>query len=358
MIMGVADCLGRLDLSIIIGSFNLYKFKGESNKKSAKNLKMIAKIIKNEGFDIIALQEVFNDKQLKVIPKSIVNYLGEDYECIWQPTHGYIESYAEGYAFIWNTKKFRQIGMEDGELYKRHRAKKKLVRPPLMARFIPRSISENGFIELRLITTHMIFNKPPKESGTDTEFRRKELKVLTEEIYPDIADDRYGNNRPAYTILMGDYNLCLTKTPRLDDEVDKTAGFFEKAIPNSRIPILNLKKRIVVTRQNELTSLKRPPKDLPSTENYDVDIESDSEEIMENNSSDYYSKDYDHFSYDEERFDGVKVVISRVDALRKYYNNRLDDYRREISDHVPIKIEIDLRGEGLYGRFNSIRRTN
>ena len=39
---------------------------------------------------------------------------------------------------------------------------------------------------------------------------------------------------------------------------------------------------------------------------------------------------------------GVKVVASRVDALGKYYQNDLQKYRHEVSDHVPIKIQIDF----------------
>ena len=342
-------------MSIKIGSFNLYKFHGESNEKSNKNLEKIAEIIKGEKFDIIALQEVFTDPSKN--PKPLMKYLGGKYGCIWKDSSGKYNTYKEGYAFIWNKRKFEHVD-EEGSIYDRHGVKNKLVRPPFFARFIPVNIFENGFIELRLITTHLVYSKPDKEAGKNTEFRRKELKILTEEIYPDIADDRYGNNRPAYTILMGDYNLCLTKTPRLEVDVDKTAGFYRAIMPNTKVSILNRNNRKIVTRQSELTSLKRPINDKDSTEKYDVDKESDAEEVMDKLSNNYYSKDYDHFSYDETRFKGVRVVVNRVDALGKYYDNRLEDYRREISDHVPIKIEIDLRGEGLYGRFNSIRRTN
>lgn len=329
-------------MSIIIGSFNLYKFKGESSNKSAKNLRRIADIIKGERFDIIALQEVFTDFFLCGSSGSLMKHLGNNYDCIWQPSEGKLNTYREGYAFIWNTTKFNRVGNDEGEIYKRHGARKKLVRPPLVARFVPVSTANNGFIELRLITTHMVFNKPPTSSDSDAEFRRKELKVLTEEVYPDIADDRFGNFRPAYTLLMGDYNLCIEKTPRLNENMDKVAGLFEVPIPGSAVSLFNRKERMIVTTQNELTSLKRPKKDPSSTEDYDVDKESDDEEEMDDSGTDYYSKDYDHVSYDTTRFEGVKVVASRVDALGKYYQNDLQKYRHEVSDHVPIKIQIDF----------------
>lgn len=327
-------------MSIIIGSFNLYKFKAESNEKSKKDYKQIAHIIKNERFDIIALQEVFTDYALNNL---LMPHLKDKYDCIWQQSSGKEETYKEGYAFIWNKDRFKLAGSGDGELYKRHKAKNKLVRPPLVARFIPVRESDNGFCELRLITTHMVFSKPASAECSDAEFRRKELRVLTEEIYPDIADDRFGDFRPAYTILMGDYNMCITKSPKLY-EASSIDGFFEASLPNGLITrLFGQKNKLVRTVQSELTSLKRPKNDPASTENYDVDKESDDESEQES-ASDYYSKDYDHFSYDVVRFDGINVRTKRVDALGKYYNNDLVKYRQEISDHVPIKIYIDFKG--------------
>ena len=56
----------------------------------------------------------------------------------------------------------------------------------------------------------------------------------------------------------------------------------------------------------------------------------------------FYSRNYDHFGYDENLKVKYKLKASRVDALYKYYNNDLEAYRKRISDHVPIKLEITL----------------
>ncbi len=270
-------------------------------------------------------------------------HLKDKYDYIWQASSGKEETYKEGYAFIWKKEKFKLVGEEDGELYKRNKAKNKLVRPPLVARFVPVKESDNGFFELRLITTHMAFAKPKSVELSASEYRRRKLKVLTEEIYPDIADDRFGNFRPAYTILMGDYNMCITKSPKLYSEMGDS-GFFEAALPNGLLTRLFAQKiKLVRTVQSELTSLKRPKDDLDSTEKYDVDEESNAEESQEFD-SDLYSKDYDHFSYDVVRFDGIGIRTQRVDAVGDYYNNDLATYRQEVSDHVPIKIYIDFKG--------------
>ena len=341
------------DMSIIIGSFNLYKFGGESDEKSAKNFMEIARIIKDEKFDIIALQEVFSKDRLE---KTLMPYLGNKYTMIYQDSHGKEISYREGYAFIWKKDKYEIQGNEEGEVYKRHGAKRKLVRPPFAARFIPLK-EKGGFVEIRLINTHMVFGKPSHATGSDAEYRREELKILTEEVYPRIADKRYGNNRPAYTILMGDYNLCISESPKVYSEsgfirsdqtgLKKTEEYVEIPIQQGLFSnYFDREKRVIRIAQHEKTSLKRPVNDKESSEHYDVDSESNSEQIIESGELDYYSKDYDHFSYDATRFKDIGVIVERVDALKKYYGNDLEKYRHEVSDHVPIKITIDFRGRG------------
>ena len=55
-----------------------------------------------------------------------------------------------------------------------------------------------------------------------------------------------------------------------------------------------------------------------------------------------YSKNFDHFTYDEKRFSGIEHQINRVDAVRNYYGGDVERYRQEISDHVPIVIDIEV----------------
>ena len=76
---------------------------------------------------------------------------------------------------------------------------------------------------------------------------------------------------------------------------------------------------------------------------------SDTEEIAELQDQeiavdeDYYSRNYDHFGYNELHPPKYKIKCSRVDAVELYKaDNKLEIYRKKISDHVPIKMEITL----------------
>ena len=62
----------------------------------------------------------------------------------------------------------------------------------------------------------------------------------------------------------------------------------------------------------------------------------------EEESSRGYSNNYDHFTFDVRTLenDGISYKYKRIDAVRKYYNDDFDSYRCEISDHVPIVLEL------------------
>jgi hypothetical protein len=130
---------------------------------------------------------------------------------------------------------------------------------------------------------------------------------------------------PAYTILMGDYNLCISGPgPKVSPEIPITAT------------------RTLKTVQSEKTSLKA------SSDFYNEDSENDGEQdvIDLTRSTDYYSRNYDHFSYEVTLEQSLRLKSSRVEALGKYYNNDLEAYRREVSDHVPIKLTLNLKNRG------------
>ena len=88
--------------------------------------------------------------------------------------------------------------------------------------------------------------------------------------------------------------------------------------------------------QDQKTTLKQPKGNRNITEDHE-----DQEEVKEGDVS-YYSRNYDHFGYDETIKTKYSLKPSRVDALYKYYNNDLAEYRKNISDHVPIKLKITL----------------
>ena len=83
-----------------IGSFNMYKFQAyRSDDKIKKDLDSIANIISTEKFDIIAMQEVFDEKPMNMI----LARLGSHWQGAWGKPNSRSAQAAEGYAFIWNT---------------------------------------------------------------------------------------------------------------------------------------------------------------------------------------------------------------------------------------------------------------
>jgi hypothetical protein len=132
---------------------------------------------------------------------------------------------------------------------------------------------------------------PDSTKIAGVEKRRIECKLVTGEIYREIDTHRYGNFKPAFTISMGDYNLNA-------DDCNAHSG----------------SPSVVVTYQRELTTLN---------DNYDG-----------------YASSYDHFSYDRVRYESIPVAVSRVDAVKNYFDGNYEKYYQAVSDHIPVIIEI------------------
>ena len=66
-------------------------------------------------------------------------------------------------------------------------------------------------------------------------------------------------------------------------------------------------------------------------------------QITDDESQRGYSHDYDHFSYDLNGFEGVKVKAKRIDAVRKYCNDDFEQYYKTVSDHIPVIMNIELK---------------
>ena len=316
---------GECFLSYRIGSFNLYKFSFQSNKEIAKDFNMIAQIIRKEKFDIIALQEVLNENAVK----RLLSELGSNWDYRWaSPEKSRTAQQAEGYAFIWNrntmelswtnkkVSEYSDVTMKyyaEPHIYNQYRidrnaGQKALARNPFYGRFRPK----NSFCELRLINTHIRFSADAETEQTAAKMRNNELDILLRVLYHNISMKRYGNNLPAYTILLGDYNLNLkrkwTKSPYIE---------YETVIVD---------ERQIRTVQDQLTSLKQSV-----DENYSAE---------ENRG---YANNYDHFSYDENRFKGTYVKTKKIDTVRKYCHDDFAAHRKTISDHVPISLSLNLR---------------
>lgn len=331
--------------SYVIGSFNLCKMSYRRDDKIKKSFKDISKIINDESFDVVALQEVFNEKV-------ITNYLlpaldPQEWDYVWRSPTLYSSMSNEGYAYIWRKRRLKLVEANSNpEIYDKYSIKKNvgkggILRPPLVARFTPQGLLGGSNFELRLINTHIAFGKPSGVVSdlSNGQIRKMELRALSEKVYRRVSTKVYESSFPSYTILMGDYNLCLAGDgseilSALIPDNDKSDKI------NDIIPIDD--KRNLLTVQREKTSLKRPKNSDKESEDGE---ESEQEIIGSEDVGDYYSKNYDHFSYEStmERDRGVRLIVSRVDALKDYYDNDLEKYRREVSDHVPIKLIVNLK---------------
>ena len=306
-----------------IGSFNVQNM---GRRTTDEKKKLIAKIISDENFDIVAFQEVLSEGQ--AIDSMKEKYF-PSWECRWAKPKESTDiskdiNYrgdrrGEGFAYLWNPKRLRLASSEkriyeprilnDNEMRFDNSI---FARTPYYIRFEP---VNGGFFEFRFINVHLHFGK---DTDSEVEKRKKEYEYLVNNIYPSISLNRkYGNNREAYTIIMGDYNLNLRK-----DRGAAVDWIKEKTIIDRETLIGN---QVIMTIQDELTSLK-----------------SNQDEISSNKKIRGYSQNYDHFTLDVKVLEeeGIRYRTKRIDAVRKYKNDDFEEYLAEISDHIPISLEL------------------
>lgn len=320
-----------MGVPIKIGSFNMYKFSYRSDKEIKKNIKTIVDIIEKENFDILAMQEVFS---ADAIENLLMPQLGKKaWDSCWdQPKSNSIQA-NEGYAFLWKKNKFR-LATDMGKgadptfakpkdfmprIYHQYR-KDPLLIGGRLARdpFYIRLESINGWYEIRLINTHIMFSarKGSEEildsrvsDISEAEKRRREFEALVN-IYCKLEDKRYRSNRPAYTFLLGDYNLNLnrpwTSSPYLNELIEKDG-------------------KQIITVQDQLTTLKRPSHKEPD------------KPVCE------FSRNYDHATFNRLRFNGMQLPVpSCIDTVKKYCSGDFELHRKEVSDHIPICLSFSL----------------
>lgn len=331
-------------MSYKIGSFNVHNM--GQNTKDVK-IKKIAEIIRTYNFDIVALQEVFCSKQ-GIITKSTNSYPVSPllYELGLDSVGGTWQAYfaappqardaKEGYVFLWNSKvRLPKSKLSDGterlfyprifNQYKLDKSNKqiKLVRNPLYARFIPVA---DPMMEFRIINTHIRFSKSAGIDSDNTDIvdfgdiamRRNEFDVLSKTIYPKVADKLYSNQDEGklgsfYTIMIGDYNLNLKRN------WTNSPYFLEEAF---EIPDRNGTAKKMRIYQESLSTIKR--------------ITPENQQNFENGQK--FSNNFDHVTLDEERFSsGGSFNIKALPVVRK----KFAEYRKDISDHIPISMEFD-----------------
>ena len=109
------------------------------------------------------------------------------------------------------------------------------------------------------------------------------------------------------------------------DTVSKNASIYEEISP---LITKGIAPKIDITIQESPTTLNRVQKEDGSY-----------------SSTGYTENDYDHFSLTKELQNKLSANADRVDAVNIYYSgdNKFEMYRKQVSDHVPIKLDINLR---------------
>lgn len=331
-------------MSYRIASFNVCNMGRNTNRK---NWDVIANIIRSESYDIVALQEVLCEG--KTLRSQLLPRLGSEWRMEWDTPNkivtedsdddGSLDPRGEGYAYIWNSKRFQLVTtpmpssnprVSEPRILNRQGTDvtgvdvRQFFRIPYYARFEPCTPGSKPFIELRLVNAHLFYGSL---LSMDVNRRKREFDMLVREVLPGIEDHRYGNSRVAYTIVMGDYNFNLDRpwnrypmSPLLsaaDEHIVISDGKWVKEIRTAQEGMTTLKMMVDPAAVNRGKDYKKSYR---------------------------FKNNYDHFSYNERLFreHGVSVHCSKVDAIRKYCGNDFDKYRAEVSDHVPIVFEMSF----------------
>lgn len=319
---------------------------------NVRDLSTIARIIREENFDVVALQEVLSQGKAFTAPdyakKSILMELGSDWDFAWADAQAENDPRHEGFAFVWKKSRLRlcsakvetPYGETERIFYPRickvnH---EDMLRRPYYGRFTSNGIPGGANVEFRLICVHTFYGKA--DNLAEREIRQHELDVLMKDIYPQITDRRYGDPMVAYTILLGDYNAELwTKESRKWQEPLKQqrGGKIPAIMKTDEDGVVISNRyggRAIKTVQDQLTTLKSK-----SDESEDEEFDTAG-----------YSYSYDHFSYEEEKFKDVKIRVKRLtSAVNQYckcdsndYETDFEKYYKTVSDHIPIMMEIEF----------------
>lgn len=363
-------------MSYRIGSFNVFKL---GRNATDEKIQYIARIIKDNNLDIVAMQEVLNYQAAKRLliyldgvsiteihnprPTGNRESMGmytKNWELRWiKPASRYQSAIAEeGYVFIWNKLRIGLVQNRDGKVFepriinqykvRNSLAGVHLIRPPFYGRFSPVNKIGGCFCEFRLINTHVIFSKnsaiQEKEdheeylSLDETIYRNSELEILIKDILPQVSDkefdyvfdERNVENLSVYTFLLGDYNLNLPEPEAITEnsKADMLTDICQAILPDGKI---------MITGQHQLTTVRKKRKDKPLG----------NIPFILNPELHFFANNFDHVTYDIKRMHemGVYYGIRRIDAY-EIFSHELETaakrYRESVSDHLPIVLEVEL----------------
>lgn len=267
-------------MSYCICSLNVLR-SARGDEKDRDFYEFINSLIATEGIDIFAIQEA---KDI-----NFINNLRRNLPSFWMGE----ALYNSELAFIWNSNRVRvkeDSRPHESRVFDNYSSKIRLTREPAVGWFVPADLKIN--MEFRLINIHLFHGG--NENKVTIDKRKIECGLAKGVIYkavdkPSIGND--GNFNRVFTVVLGDYNL--------DCDVCNTCG------PEN-----------IRTFQELETTLKK-------------------EEPLG------YKSSYDHFSYDAVRDASVpRNPPSRIDAVKDYFGGKYAQYREQVSDHIPVKLEI------------------
>lgn len=369
-------------MELKIGSFNIKNLKKQSQNTSSldkrfkeEKVKRIANIIRNEEFDIIALQEVLDEEAASLIQEHLGIHYGHCHcDSLYDTlkSNGYISKSGNAlesdYGFIWNKEKvdlcaepevYREIenqakkamadflndtiiaivnndnDAEDDnrpilpcrnmfatlEEYKKQiqNILQKSLRPPLVACFRPANYWKNLRWEIRVINAHVQFGLTNMEKQ-EAQYQ-KELKESLGETFSHSCFVRNMRLREIKFLQGALYTAVNTK--RFGDfrsVYTLLAGDFNLNIEHIRtlqddneFKIACERHKIITVQEKKSTLSKK--------------------EDSQGNFS--YSNSYDHFAFDESRITGYDA--EPIDLIKDSIFFIEED---PISDHVPIRINI------------------
>lgn len=293
-----------------------------------KDFEKIAEIIVSENLDVVALQEIFSaGKGVERLLEQCVLYGLRDWDVRFSEPPSKITNTnelnlrGEIYAFLWNKRRFKLA--EFSEIGEKRVFEPRIInslqtdvhvdcsffaRTPYYIRLYPQY---GGFHELRLINVHIYYGD---NHLSEVQKRIVEYDTLVQHIYPEISIKKYGEFRPAYTIALGDYNLNLFRPQRSTQAKNYLTEVY--SYYNGR------ESYRVITAQDQLTTLNAPSQIDPLGRGY--------------------ANNYDHFTYSLELSPFSGVSCQAIDAVAKYCNGDFAYYRSNISDHLPVAMEIEL----------------
>jgi len=274
-------------MSYRVGSLNIHKKKhAEAFDTGRDFFSFIHDFIMDENLDILALQEVVNERELQRILKNLSGWCGQ----YGKPTAR--EKEIHGFAFLWNSRRVKPVECSHKQtprILSEYCSDELMRRGPLYGRFTPVGVGPH--YEIRLINVHLFQSESLQ--------LRKECGLVTGDVYNQIdLGERDGHFKSVFTLVLGDYN-----------HRQKTCSFITNLYGDPH----------VVTFQKKPTTLK----------------------MLEEG---YTANDFDHFSFNLLKNITVPFKEDRIDAVGRYFKSdsqkgAFQKYKECVSDHVPIVIE-------------------